>query len=84
MLVLTRRLGESIRIGHDVVVTVVDVRGDQVRIGIDAPREVVVNRQEVYEELVAQNTAAAEGSDQARRVVARFPANARRRLKDDR
>ncbi len=78
MLVLTRRLGESIRIGNDIVVTVVDVRGDQIRIGIDAPREVAVNRQEVYEEMVAQNAAAAKGAEQARRLVARFPTNARK------
>jgi carbon storage regulator len=49
MLVLTRRLGESIVIDHDVRVTVLEVKGDRVRIGIAAPPQVVVDRQEVHE-----------------------------------
>jgi carbon storage regulator len=48
VLVLTRRANQSIMIGDDVVVTVLDVRGDQVRIGIKAPRSVDVHREEVY------------------------------------
>ena len=48
MLVLTRRANQSIMIGEDVVVTVLDVRGDQVRIGIKAPRSVEVHREEVF------------------------------------
>jgi len=48
VLVLTRRAEESILIGRDVVVTVLEVRGDQVRLGIVAPREVDVHREEVY------------------------------------
>ena len=48
MLVLTRRANQSIMIGDDVVVTVLDVRGDQVRIGIKAPRSVDVHREEVF------------------------------------
>lgn len=48
MLVLTRRTNESIVIGDDIVVTVLDVKGDQVRIGIRAPRSVPVHREEVY------------------------------------
>ena len=51
MLVLTRRRDESIVIGQDVRVTVLDVRGDQVRIGIDAPRGVQVHREEVFREI---------------------------------
>lgn len=50
MLVLTRRVDESIVIGNDVVVTVLEVRGEQVRIGIEAPRDVTVHRREVFEE----------------------------------
>jgi carbon storage regulator len=48
VLVLTRRANQSIMIGDDIVVTVLDVRGDQVRIGIKAPREVGVHREEVF------------------------------------
>ncbi len=49
MLVLSRHRDESVRIGDDVVVTVVDVRGDKVRLGISAPSDVPVHRQEVYD-----------------------------------
>jgi carbon storage regulator len=49
VLVLTRRAGESIVIGEDVVVTVLEVRGDQIRLGIDAPRDVEVHRREVFD-----------------------------------
>jgi carbon storage regulator len=59
VLILTRRVGESIVIGDDVVVTVVEVRGDSVRIGIDAPRSVDVHREEVYRELRSVNQQAA-------------------------
>ena len=59
MLVLTRRANQSIMIGADVVVTVLEVRGDQVRIGIDAPRSISVHREEVFRELEAANRAAA-------------------------
>ena len=63
MLVLTRRVGESIVIGNDVVVTVLEVRGEVVRVGIDAPREVAVHRQEVFDEVAAANRAAASPHD---------------------
>lgn len=55
MLVLTRRVGESVVIGDGVVVTVIEVRGDGVRIGIDAPRSVRVHRAEVLEAVMAAN-----------------------------
>ena len=48
MLVLSRHRDESIIIGDDVVITIVDIRGDKVRLGIDAPKEVSVHREEVY------------------------------------
>jgi carbon storage regulator len=57
-LVLTRRAGESIVIGDDVRVVVLDVRGDTVRLGIEAPRSVQVHRAEVYAEVQAANAAA--------------------------
>ncbi|MGE3621023.1 MAG: carbon storage regulator CsrA [Acidimicrobiia bacterium] len=59
MLVLTRRANESIVIGDDVVVTVLEVKGDQVRLGIRAPRSVAVHRQEVVAELERANRSAA-------------------------
>ena len=59
MLVLTRRSNQSIMIGTDIVITVLEVRGDQVRIGIRAPRDVDVHRDEVWLELQEANRAAA-------------------------
>jgi carbon storage regulator len=59
MLVLTRRIGESILIGDDIVVTVLELNRDQVRIGIRAPRSVSVHREEVYQEILLSNQAAA-------------------------
>lgn len=65
MLILTRRVGESIVVGDDIVLTVFEVRGDAVRIGIDAPRSVRVNRKEVYEEIQRSNEQAVSTSDEA-------------------
>ncbi|MBO8142817.1 MAG: carbon storage regulator CsrA [Firmicutes bacterium] len=59
MLVLTRKRDESIMIGDDVKITVVDVRGDQVKLGIDAPRHIPVHREEVYREIQEENRRAA-------------------------
>ena len=58
MLVLTRRANQSIVIGRDVTVTVLEIRGDQVRLGISAPREVSVHREEVWLELEKASAAA--------------------------
>ena len=58
MLILTRRVGESIVIGDDIVVTVVEAGRDHIRIGISAPRDVAVHRQEVYAEIQRENEAA--------------------------
>ena len=55
MLVLSRHRDEAIRIGDDIVITVIDIRGDKVRIGIDAPQNLSVHRQEVYEAIQRQN-----------------------------
>ena len=66
MLVLTRKPGERLVIGDNIVVTVVDVKGDNIRIGIDAPREVKVFRGEIYDAIVAAATATGDltGLDQ--------------------
>jgi carbon storage regulator len=59
MLVLTRRSGESVMIGDDVIITVLEARGDVIRLGIQAPRDVQVHREEVFRELQAANREAA-------------------------
>jgi carbon storage regulator len=65
VLVLTRHANQSIMIGHDIVVTVLEVRGDQVRIGIRAPRHVDVHREEVFAALQQANRSAASPSPEA-------------------
>ena len=65
MLVLTRSANQSIMIGNDIVVTVLEVRGDQVRIGIRAPRSVAVHREEVLAQLEAANREASTPSRSA-------------------
>lgn len=59
MLVLTRKVGEKIRIGDQVTVTIMEVKGRQVRLGIDAPQDLSVHRQEIYEKIQEENQAAA-------------------------
>lgn len=59
MLVLTRRVDESIMIGDDIRIVVVEVRGEQVKLGIEAPRHIPVHREEVYREIQEENRRAA-------------------------
>ena len=74
MLVLSRQRDESIIIGDNIVLTVVDIRGDKVRLGIDAPKEIPVHRQEVYEAIQRENRQAADqGSDDAKATAKSGP-----------
>lgn len=59
MLVLTRKTQQAIKIGEDIEVTIVAIQGDQVKIGIDAPKSIEVHRKEVFEEIQLQNSEAA-------------------------
>lgn len=65
MLVLSRRVGESVVIGDDITITVLEVRGDVVRVGIDAPRSVRVNRAELLQQVGEANADAASPSADA-------------------
>ncbi|MEX1082496.1 MAG: carbon storage regulator CsrA [Halofilum sp. (in: g-proteobacteria)] len=63
MLILTRRVGETLMVGDEVTVTVLGVKGNQVRLGVNAPKEVAVHREEIYERIQReQDDPAAESS----------------------
>ena len=64
MLLLTRKLGENIRIGDDVKITIVEVKGNHVKLGIDAPPSVKVHREEIYERIQQERQRAAQGGPQ--------------------
>ena len=81
MLVLSRRLGESVMIGDDVVVTVLEVRGDVVRLGVTAPRSIAVHREELLAEITRTNKESA--SPRSETVSALKRAVAHNRRKDD-
>lgn len=69
MLVLSRHRDESIMIGDDVVVTIVDIRGDKVRLGIEAPQSIPVHRQEVYDAIQRENRRSSQTSASATKDV---------------
>ncbi len=62
MLILTRRVGETLVIGDDVTVTVLGVKGNQVRLGVNAPRDLPVHREEIYERIQQENQVVAGGN----------------------
>jgi carbon storage regulator len=63
MLILTRRIGESLMIGDNVNITVLGIRGNQVRIGVNAPKEVAVHREEIYERIQQEKGGGAPRTD---------------------
>jgi len=63
MLVLTRKKGQALMIGHDIELTIVDIQGDQVRIGINAPKNIPIHRKEIYEEIRKENLSAIAGKN---------------------
>jgi carbon storage regulator len=64
MLILTRRVGETVIIGDDVTVTILGVKGNQVRVGINAPKNVAVHREEIYERIKREQQGEAQGESQ--------------------
>lgn len=64
MLILTRRIGETLMIGDNISVTVLGVKGNQVRIGVDAPKEVAVHREEIFQKIHADDDQPADPSSE--------------------
>lgn len=69
MLILTRRVGETLMIGDDVTVTVLGVKGNQVRIGVNAPREIAVHREEIYDRIQREKEAQAKANGKSEDAV---------------
>ena len=70
MLILTRRVGETLMVGDEVTVTVLGVKGNQVRIGVKAPKHVSVHREEIYERIRAEQQSEPDGPAQATAALA--------------
>ncbi len=75
MLILSRKINEKIKIGEDITLTILEVRGDQVKVGVEAPKDVKVFRQEVYESIQKENLAAAKTPDDLSSLSNFFPQN---------
>lgn len=72
MLVLTRKPDQSIMIGPDIEITILEVRGEQVRLGINAPREVSIHRKEVFEQIRAENLTASNAPQESLEVLGKL------------
>ncbi len=73
MLILTRRVGETVMIGDEVTITVLGVKGNQVRIGINAPKNVAVHREEIYERIKREQRAASTNGEPPKPVPSFAP-----------
>ena len=69
MLVLTRKVGESITIGDQIEVTIIEIKGDQVKIGIEAPKSVDIHRKEIYVTIQEENQRAAENANNFNKIL---------------
>jgi carbon storage regulator len=69
MLILTRRVGETVMIGNEVTVTVLGVKGNQVRIGVNAPKDVAVHREEIYERIKREEDHESQSGDPIVKIV---------------
>lgn len=69
MLILSRKIDEKIKIGNDITITLIDVHGDQVKIGVEAPKNVKVFRQEVFDEIQKENKAAVVDSSEDSKAI---------------
>ncbi|MCK4403939.1 MAG: carbon storage regulator CsrA [candidate division Zixibacteria bacterium] len=84
MLILTRKLGESITIGDDIKITILGVRGRQVRLGIIAPQKVTIHREEIYFKIQEENKRAAESTvDEVSRIATMIKENQEKSLGAD-
>ena len=72
MLIFTRRIGEEIRIGDDIRVRIIDIKGKQVRLGIEAPPEVIIHREEIYLRINENNNKSNEAGNQAEKMTGSF------------
>ncbi|MEI0531132.1 MULTISPECIES: carbon storage regulator CsrA [Brachyspira] len=75
MLVLSRKINQSIVIGDNIEIMLVDIRGDQIKLGINAPRDVKIFRKEVYEEIESQNLEASKANPEQLNILSSFVKN---------
>jgi len=73
LLILTRKANESITIGHNITVSVVEIKGSQIKLGIEAPKHIPVNRTEIYETIYHENIRASQPPDDLGNLLKGFP-----------